>query len=162
VRPDNFHFLRRIRVLTYVTQPFQIFLSYYNESLVRDETSNRIVSFGAVAKILGGLEPNYGSSSPKVMFYSARGPDPEDNTLANADILKPNLIAPGSSIWGAWSSLGLDSAEFTGNFTVYLAFHLKLKFTYSRVKSIKPINCMCFHFFNHFFLTLLGLHICIQ
>ncbi|KAK1668078.1 hypothetical protein QYE76_056237 [Lolium multiflorum] len=92
----------------------KIFLSYYNESLVRDEASSRIVSFGAVAKILGGLEPNYGSSSPKVMFYSARGPDPEDNTLANADILKPNLIAPGSSIWGAWSSLGLDSAEFIG------------------------------------------------
>uniref|UniRef100_A0A0D9V677 Peptidase S8/S53 domain-containing protein n=1 Tax=Leersia perrieri TaxID=77586 RepID=A0A0D9V677_9ORYZ len=90
----------------------KIFLNYYNESLVRDEASNKIVSFGAVAKILGGLKPNYGFSAPKVMFYSARGPDPEDNSLANADILKPNLIAPGSSIWGAWSSLGLDSAEF--------------------------------------------------
>ncbi|KAG8055274.1 hypothetical protein GUJ93_ZPchr0001g29677 [Zizania palustris] len=92
----------------------KVFLNYYNESLVRDETSNKIASFGAVAKILGGLKPNYGFSAPKVMFYSARGPDPEDNSLANADILKPNLIAPGSSIWGAWSSLGLDSAEFAG------------------------------------------------
>uniref|UniRef100_A0A0E0FTP6 Subtilisin-like protease n=1 Tax=Oryza nivara TaxID=4536 RepID=A0A0E0FTP6_ORYNI len=92
----------------------KVFLNYYNESLVRDETSNKIVSFGAIAKILGGQNPNYGISAPKVMFYSARGPDPEDNSLANADILKPNLIAPGSSIWGAWSSLGLDSAEFAG------------------------------------------------
>ena len=136
MRLDNFYFLRRIRVLTYVIQCCQMFLSYYNDSLVRDETSNRIVSFGAVAKILGGLKPNYGSSSPKVMFYSARGPDPEDNTLANADILKPNLIAPGSSIWGAWSSLGLDSAEFTGNFTIYLVFHLKLNITYSRASNL--------------------------
>nr|CAB3478424.1 unnamed protein product [Digitaria exilis] len=36
------------------------------------------------------------------------------NTINIADILKPNLVAPGSSIWGAWSSLGLDSAEFAG------------------------------------------------
>ncbi|VAH64389.1 unnamed protein product [Triticum turgidum subsp. durum] len=92
----------------------KIFLSYYNDSLVRDGTSDKVVNFSAVAKILGGLKPNYGSSAPKVMFYSARGPDPEDNTLANADILKPNVVAPGSSIWGAWSSRGLDSAEFTG------------------------------------------------
>ncbi|CAL4947255.1 unnamed protein product [Urochloa decumbens] len=92
----------------------KVFLTYYNDSLVRDETSGQIVSFGGVAKILGGLNPIYGNSAPKVMFYSARGPDPEDNSLLNADILKPNLIAPGSSIWGAWSSLGLDSAEFAG------------------------------------------------
>ncbi|GJM93013.1 hypothetical protein PR202_ga09528 [Eleusine coracana subsp. coracana] len=92
----------------------KVFLTYYNDSLVRDETSDRIVSFGGVAKILGGLKPNYRNSAPKVMFYSARGPDPEDNSLTNADILKPNLIAPGSSIWGAWSSRGLDSAEFAG------------------------------------------------
>ncbi|AQL00148.1 Putative subtilase family protein [Zea mays] len=92
----------------------KVFLAYYNDSLVRDETSGQVVSFGGVAKILGGLNPDYGNSAPKVMFYSARGPDPEDNTLSNADILKPNLVAPGNSIWGAWSSLGLDSAEFSG------------------------------------------------
>ncbi|ONM37559.1 subtilisin-like protease SBT2.1 isoform X2 [Zea mays] len=92
----------------------KVFLTYYNDSLVRDGTSGQVVSFGGVAKILGGLNPNYGNSAPKVMFYSARGPDPEDNTLSNADILKPNLVAPGSSIWGAWSSVGLDSAEFAG------------------------------------------------
>ncbi|KAJ1698339.1 hypothetical protein LUZ63_006851 [Rhynchospora breviuscula] len=90
------------------------FLSYYNSSLVRDDTSSRIVQFGAVARIVGGLNPNFSNIAPKVMYYSARGPDPEDTSLANADILKPNVIAPGNSIWGAWSSLGLDSAEFQG------------------------------------------------
>ena len=114
-------------LLTDYNTILQVFLTYYNDSLVRDETSGQIISFGGVAKILGGLNPNYGNSAPKVMFYSARGPDPEDNSLSNADILKPNLIAPGSSIWGAWSSLGLDSAEFAGNwrnhfFTAFFFF----------------------------------------
>lgn len=90
-------------------------LQYYNASLVRDTVSNSIVKFGAVAKILGGLDAIYSNSAPKVMYYSARGPDPEDNSLlANADILKPNIIAPGNFIWGAWSSLGTDSPEFKG------------------------------------------------
>ncbi|XP_072958477.1 subtilisin-like protease SBT2.3 [Typha angustifolia] len=92
----------------------KIFLSYYNSSLVRDDTSNRVVGFGAVAKILGGLKPNYSNSAPKVVYYSARGPDPKDNSLSDADIMKPDLIAPGNFIWGAWSSLGLDSSEFEG------------------------------------------------
>ncbi|XP_073004859.1 subtilisin-like protease SBT2.3 [Typha latifolia] len=92
----------------------KIFLKYYNSSLVIDETSKRIAGFGGIAKILGGLKANYSNSSPKVMYYSARGPDPEDNSLSDADIMKPNLIAPGNSIWGAWSSRGMDSSEFEG------------------------------------------------
>lgn len=48
------------------------------------------------------------------MYYSARGPDPEDKFLDDADILKPNLVAPGNLIWSAWSSYGTDSAEFLG------------------------------------------------
>lgn len=107
--------MQRYSLLNNCSITLQVFLTYYNDSLVRDGTSGQVVSFAGVAKILGGLNPNYGNSAPKVMFYSARGPDPEDNTLSNADILKPNLVAPGNSIWGAWSSLGLDSAEFSGN-----------------------------------------------
>lgn len=51
------------------------------------------------------------------MYYSSRGPDPEDNSLTDADIMKPNVIAPGNLIWGAWSSEGADSAEFQGTIT---------------------------------------------
>lgn len=91
----------------------KIFLQYYNSSLVRNETSKSIVKFGAVAKILGGLKANYSNTAPKVMYYSARGPDPQDS-FADADIMKPNLIAPGNFIWGAWSTLGTDSTEFEG------------------------------------------------
>ncbi|KAK9750006.1 hypothetical protein RND81_02G165600 [Saponaria officinalis] len=92
----------------------KVFLQYYNSSLVRDASTNNIVKFGAVASISGGINPSYTLSAPKVMYYSARGPDPEDNSLDIADILKPNLIAPGNSIWGAWSSLGTQSIEFQG------------------------------------------------
>ena len=80
----------------------------------RDGLTRKIVRFGAVASISGGLKANYGISAPKVMYYSARGPDPEDGFLDDADIMKLNLVAPGDLIWAAWSSLGTDSVEFQG------------------------------------------------
>lgn len=97
----------------------KIFLQYYNSSLERDEVTKKIVKFGAVACISGGIKANFSYSAPKVMYYSARGPDPENSFLDDADILKPNLVAPGNSIWGAWSSRGTDSIEFQGeNFAI--------------------------------------------
>ncbi|KAL8101315.1 subtilisin-like protease SBT2.3 [Apium graveolens] len=89
-------------------------LRYYNSSLERDGDTNQIVKFGAVACITGGVTANFSSSAPKIMYYSARGPDPEDSSLDDADILKPNLVAPGNFIWAAWSSGGTDSVEFLG------------------------------------------------
>ncbi|XP_058071651.1 subtilisin-like protease SBT2.2 isoform X2 [Magnolia sinica] len=99
----------------------KIFLQYYNDSLVKDDSTKKIIKFGGSARILGGLKANYSNSAPKVLYYSARGPDPEDNFLENADILKPNLIAPGNLIWAAWSSLATDSLEFQG-FNDFLSF----------------------------------------
>ncbi|CAA7394082.1 unnamed protein product [Spirodela intermedia] len=92
----------------------KIFLQYYNSSIVRDEASRSVVKLGGVARIFGGLRANYSNLAPKVLYYSARGPDPEDNSFHDSDIMKPNLIAPGNLIWGAWSSLGADSMEFQG------------------------------------------------
>lgn len=92
----------------------KVLIRYYNSSLVRDTSTKQIIKFGAVARISGGLTADYSYSAPKVMYYSARGPDPEDSSLDDADVLKPNLVAPGNSIWGAWSSLGTDSVEFQG------------------------------------------------
>lgn len=92
----------------------KIILQYYNSSLERDGLSKKIVKFGASASISGGLKAKYNSSAPKIMYYSARGPDPEDAFLDDADIMKPNLVAPGSFIWAAWSTLGTDSVEFQG------------------------------------------------
>lgn len=89
-------------------------MQYYNSSLEIDPASKKVVKFGAVARICGGLKANYSNNAPKVMYYSSRGPDPEDSLPHEADILKPNLLAPGNFIWSAWSSLGADSAEFQG------------------------------------------------
>ncbi|CAK9167441.1 unnamed protein product [Ilex paraguariensis] len=90
----------------------KILLQYYNSSLVRDELAKKIVKFGAVACISGGIKANFSHSAPKIMYYSARGPDPEDSFLDDAEILKPNIVAPGNFIWAAWSSRGTDSVEF--------------------------------------------------
>ncbi|XP_044495419.1 subtilisin-like protease SBT2.2 [Mangifera indica] len=92
----------------------RVLLQYYNSSLERDGLTNKIIRFGAVACISGGLKANFSNLAPKVMYYSARGPDPEDTFLDDADIMKPNLVAPGNFIWAAWSSLGTDSVEFQG------------------------------------------------
>ncbi|KAL2343141.1 hypothetical protein Fmac_004426 [Flemingia macrophylla] len=92
----------------------KILLQYYNSSLEIDGNSNKIVKLGAVASIGGGLEANYNNEAPKVVYYSARGPDPEDSFPHEADIMKPNLVAPGNFIWAAWSSVATDSAEFLG------------------------------------------------
>lgn len=89
-------------------------LHYYNSSLERDEGSKKVIKFGGFASISGGIKANFSRTAPKIMYYSARGPDPEDNFLDDADILKPNVVAPGNFIWSAWSSRGTDSVEFLG------------------------------------------------
>ncbi|XP_021888223.1 subtilisin-like protease SBT2.2 [Carica papaya] len=105
-------------VLSFSTPPSpedsKILLKYYNSSLGKGEPAKKIGRFGAVARISGGLKANYGSTAPKIMFFSARGPDPEDSFLDDADIMKPNVVAPGNLIWAAWSSRGTDSVEFQG------------------------------------------------
>ncbi|PNX95602.1 subtilisin-like protease-like protein, partial [Trifolium pratense] len=101
------------------TNDSKILMQYYNSSLEIDTVSKKVVKFGAVAAICGGLKANYSNTAPKVMYYSARGPDPADSLPRQADILKPNLLAPGNFIWAAWSSLGTDSVEFQGeNFAI--------------------------------------------
>ncbi|KAL3654623.1 hypothetical protein CASFOL_001608 [Castilleja foliolosa] len=92
----------------------KVLLQYYNSTIERDGVTKQIVKFGGLASISGGIKANFSGSAPKIMYYSARGPDPEDNSLDDADILKPNIVAPGNFIWAAWSSRGTDSVEFLG------------------------------------------------
>ncbi|KAL6546263.1 hypothetical protein OROMI_021984 [Orobanche minor] len=91
----------------------RVLLQYYNSTLDRDEVTKKIVKFRGIASISGGIKANFSGSAPKIMYYSARGPDPEDSSLDDADILKPNIVAPGNLIWAGWSSIGTDS-EFQG------------------------------------------------
>lgn len=91
----------------------QVLLDYYNASTLRD-VKGQAQSFGAEAKIGNGQTAVYSGTSPVVAVFSSRGPDIRDFSFNNADTLKPNLLAPGTLIWGAWSPIGIDQQNFLG------------------------------------------------
>jgi hypothetical protein len=49
-----------------------------------------------------------------VALFSARGPNIKDFSFQEADLLKPDILAPGSLIWGAWSLNGTDEPNYDG------------------------------------------------
>ncbi|XP_011047561.1 PREDICTED: subtilisin-like protease [Populus euphratica] len=75
---------------------------YYNSNTIRS-TSGQAVGFAARARILDGRRAFFTQQAPIVASYSSRGPDVNNALLQTADVLKPNVMAPGSSIWAAWS-----------------------------------------------------------
>lgn len=71
-------------------------------------------SFKATGTIGDGLMPILHKSAPQVALFSARGPNIKDFSFQDADLLKPDILAPGSLIWAAWSPNGTDEANFVG------------------------------------------------
>lgn len=61
------------------------------------------MAFTATGRIFDGREAIYTGQAPVVASYSSRGPDVNNAIMQTADILKPTITAPGSSIWAAWS-----------------------------------------------------------
>ncbi|KAL5699502.1 hypothetical protein ACHQM5_030393 [Ranunculus cassubicifolius] len=88
-------------------------IDYYNRSTSRDWTG-RVRSFKAMGSIGNGLRPTLYKSAPQVAIFSARGPDIKDYTFQDADLLKPDILAPGSLIWAAWSPNGTDEPNYLG------------------------------------------------
>ncbi|KAJ7269441.1 hypothetical protein O6H91_Y398200 [Diphasiastrum complanatum] len=88
-------------------------LNYYNISTQRNSAGN-VISLGATAKIGNGQLAVFNSSAPQVAQFSARGPDVRNFAFQDADILKPDILAPGSLIWGAWTPSGVDEPNFIG------------------------------------------------
>ncbi|KAH7424310.1 hypothetical protein KP509_11G002200 [Ceratopteris richardii] len=68
----------------------------------------------ARARIGNGMYPSYQGTAPQVALFSSRGPAAKNHMLQDSDILKPDILAPGSLIWGAWTPLGLDEPAFQG------------------------------------------------
>ncbi|KAH7306262.1 hypothetical protein KP509_22G004300 [Ceratopteris richardii] len=80
-------------------------LNYYNSSSAGS---------AARAKIGNGMSPTYEGTGPQVAIYSSRGPGVKDYTLRDSDVLKPNILGPGSLIWGAWTPSSMDEPDFQG------------------------------------------------
>ncbi|KAE8730816.1 Subtilisin-like protease SBT2.5 [Hibiscus syriacus] len=53
-------------------------------------------------------------SAPQVALFSSRGPNIKDFSLHDADLLKPDILAPGALIWAAWSPNGTDEPNYVG------------------------------------------------
>ncbi|CAN6452701.1 unnamed protein product [Victoria cruziana] len=99
-------------VITDVNKSMDLIL-YYNSSTTRDQ-SGHAVSFEATASILGDLSPSFHRTAPQVALFSSRGPDVKDYSLQDADVLKPDILAPGSLIWAAWTPNGTDDVDYVG------------------------------------------------
>ncbi|KAL9254734.1 Subtilisin-like protease SBT2.5-like protein [Drosera capensis] len=88
-------------------------IDYYNTSTSRDWTG-RVTSFKSFGRIDDGLMPRLYKSAPQVALFSARGPDIKDYSFQDADLLKPDILAPGSLIWAAWAPNGTDEPNYVG------------------------------------------------
>ncbi|XP_020093709.1 subtilisin-like protease SBT2.5 [Ananas comosus] len=86
---------------------------YYNAHTVRGR-SGAVISFGATGRICDGRRAFYTRQGPIVASYSSRGPGINNNLYETADVLKPNILAPGSTIWAAWSPKSQIVEEFIG------------------------------------------------
>jgi hypothetical protein len=86
---------------------------YYNSNTLRN-TAGNVIRFAATGRILDGRHATYTRKAPVVALYSSRGPDVKNIHMENADVLKPNIIAPGTAIWGAWSPISQSLPESIG------------------------------------------------
>uniref|UniRef100_A0A1J3JVR5 Subtilisin-like protease n=1 Tax=Noccaea caerulescens TaxID=107243 RepID=A0A1J3JVR5_NOCCA len=88
-------------------------IDYYNVTTSRD-WMGRVKSFKAEGSIGDGLEPILHKSAPEVALFSARGPNTKDFSFQDADLLKPDILAPGYLIWAAWCPNGTDEPNYVG------------------------------------------------
>lgn len=99
----------------------QDLIDYYNCSTKRD-WAGRPLSFQGTASIADGMAPTLHNSAPQVALFSSRGPGIKDFSFQDADVLKPDILAPGSLIWAAWAPNGTDEANYVGK--VLCSFYL--------------------------------------
>ncbi|KAG6405341.1 hypothetical protein SASPL_132930 [Salvia splendens] len=105
--------LRVPGIILYNMRSSSALWEYYNANTVRS-TSGVAVIFGATARILDGRKASYGGKGAVVASYSSRGPDLNNARLETADVLKPNIMAPGSSIWAAWTPTSVGDEYIKG------------------------------------------------
>lgn len=62
-----------------------------------------MTQFGARGRIDEGRKSVFAGKAPVVSRFSSRGPAFIDANRNLLDVLKPDILAPGHQIWGAWS-----------------------------------------------------------
>ncbi|KAH0850942.1 hypothetical protein HID58_095109, partial [Brassica napus] len=73
-----------------------------------------VTQFGARARINEGRNSVFAGEAPVVSRFSSRGPAFIDANQNPLDVLKPDILAPGHQIWGAWSLTSAFDPNFTG------------------------------------------------
>lgn len=75
----------------------------YYESLTFRKAKRLLTRFGAKGAIGEGRVATFSGRAPVVSRFSSRGPDFMNSSRFPADVLKPDVMAPGHQIWGAWT-----------------------------------------------------------
>ncbi|KAI5672987.1 hypothetical protein M9H77_13351 [Catharanthus roseus] len=86
---------------------------YYEQHTSRDERGN-VVAYSGRAAVGEGRSASYMGRAPIVSRFSSRGPDYIDPKRTPADVLKPDILAPGHQIWGAWSPMSVTNPILSG------------------------------------------------
>ncbi|KAJ6725216.1 PROPROTEIN CONVERTASE SUBTILISIN/KEXIN [Salix viminalis] len=91
----------------------QIISQYYEQNIQRDERGF-VTQYCAKAAIGEGRVASFVGQAPTVSRFSSRGPDFVDINRNPADVLKPDILAPGHQIWAAWSPHSALDPTLTG------------------------------------------------
>jgi len=72
-----------------------------------------------LAAVGEGRLASFTGRSPIVSRFSSRGPDIIDIKKNLADVLKPDILAPGHQIWAAWSPMSASEPLLKGTFLFF-------------------------------------------
>ncbi|XP_042028494.1 subtilisin-like protease SBT2.4 [Salvia splendens] len=92
----------------------QIVSQYYEQQTTRDG-QGKAIRYNGRASISEGRNASYTERAPVVSRFSSRGPDYTDQKRSPADVLKPDILAPGHQIWAAWSPMSIMNPILSGD-----------------------------------------------
>lgn len=88
-------------------------MDYYEKKTERNNKGVAIAYHGRAA-IGEGRFAKYNTKAPIVSRSSSRGPNFIDIKRNPIDLLKPDILAPGHSIWAAWSPMSVKTPILEG------------------------------------------------